>query len=276
MSTPQPLILARSAAVRFPGRRPLAAWRPARCCGSRHQGARAGVGLAAGKRRRRGPARAASASRCGSSSTTRRRSRCCSAGSCSPSRAALVHERRAHPRAARRSPRGRRQRGRGDARRRHPVLLVLGGPGVHRVRLRRRAARRDAVVPDRQPAGQRGRRRAAVRPVRLADRRPVHRLRPGRLRSSPASCSAACSSSATSSRSCSRRTCRRARPVRRPDLERPLRLRARRGAQHPRPRSGPTCWPASRSARSSTAGCPPTRSPASPARTTRSPSPPPC
>ncbi len=58
-----------------------------------------------------------------------------------------------------------------------PVLLVLGGAGVHRVRRRRRATRGDAQLPDRLPDGQRGRDRAAVRPVRLEGHRAVHRRR---------------------------------------------------------------------------------------------------
>ena len=54
---------------------------------------------------------------------------------------ALLHEHRTHPGAARRAPRRRRQRDGRRARRGHPVLLVQRGPGVHRLRRRRRPAR---------------------------------------------------------------------------------------------------------------------------------------
>ena len=47
------------------------------------------------------------------------------------------------------------------ARRRHPVLLLLRGAGIHRVRRRRRADRGDAELPDRLAAGQRDRDRPA-------------------------------------------------------------------------------------------------------------------
>ena len=60
-----------------------------------------------------------------------------------------------------------------DARHRHPVLLLLGGAAVHRLRAGGRAAGRDVLLPDLGADGQRGRAGAAVRPVRLEDRRPV-------------------------------------------------------------------------------------------------------
>ena len=64
---------------------------------------------------------------------------------------------------ARRPARGRRQRRRRQPRHRHAVLLVLGGAAVHRLRLGRRAARRDLLLPDRRADGQRGGARPAVR-----------------------------------------------------------------------------------------------------------------
>ena len=62
--------------------------------------------------------------------------------------------------------------------RRDAVLLVQRGAGVHRLRRRRRPARSDAQLPDREPDGERGRGRAPLRHVRLPDRRALRR-RPG-------------------------------------------------------------------------------------------------
>ena len=85
---------------------------------------------------------------------------------------------RADARPARRPARGGRQRGRGGARRRDPVLLLQRRPGLHRLRRRGRAARGDALVPDREPDGERDRGRAPVRPLRLPDRGALRRVGP--------------------------------------------------------------------------------------------------
>lgn len=101
-------------------------------------------------------------------------------------RPALVHEHREDPGAARRAQGGARERGRRRARCGHAVLLVQRRARVHRLRVRRRAARRDPVVPDREPPRERGRARAPLRDVRVEDRGPLplrradHRRR-GRL-----------------------------------------------------------------------------------------------
>ena len=92
-------------------------------------------------------------------------------------RVAQLHVGRADPRPVRRAARGRRQRRRGRAGGGDPVLLVFRRSCIHRVRRRRCSARRHPEFPDRQPARQRGRHRAAARPVRLEDHPAVHRRR---------------------------------------------------------------------------------------------------
>ena len=62
--------------------------------------------------------------------------------------------------------------------RRDAVLLLQRRAGVHRLRRRRDPARGHAQLPDREPAGERGRGRAPLRDVRLRGRRALHRLRP--------------------------------------------------------------------------------------------------
>ena len=57
-----------------------------------------------------------------------------------------------------------------------PFCSLQRGPGLHWLRRRRSAARDHAHLPDRKPNGERGRRRPALRDVRLQDRRPLHRL----------------------------------------------------------------------------------------------------
>ena len=64
-------------------------------------------------------------------------------------------------------------------RHRHAVLLLLGRAAVHRLRLRRRAARRHVLLPDLRPDGERGGARPVVRPGRLAGGAGLSRLRPG-------------------------------------------------------------------------------------------------
>ena len=86
----------------------------------------------------------------------------------------------------RRPRRGRGQRPGGLARRRHPVLFLLGGAAVHRLRAGGRAARHHLLVPDLGADGQRGRARAAARTLRLEDRRPLSRASALRSPSSPA------------------------------------------------------------------------------------------
>ena len=90
----------------------------------------------------------------------------------------LLHA-RAHPRAARRQERRRGQRHGRQPGHRHAVLLLLGGAAVHRLRAGRRAAGRDLLVPDLGADGQRGGAGAAVRPVRLEDRRALPGPGPG-------------------------------------------------------------------------------------------------
>ena len=85
-----------------------------------------------------------------------------------------IERTRAH---ARRQARRGRQRARGRARRRDAVLLLQRRAGVHRLRRRRDPARGHAQLPDRKPAGERGRGRAPLRDVRVRGRRALHRLR---------------------------------------------------------------------------------------------------
>ena len=59
-----------------------------------------------------------------------------------------------------------------------PVLQLLGGAAVHRLRRGRHPAGRDLLVPDRRAHGQRDRPGAALRAVRLGGRRPLPRHRP--------------------------------------------------------------------------------------------------
>ena len=107
---------------------------------------------------------------------------------------------RAHPRPARRQARRRRQRARGRARGRDPVLLLQRRASVHRLRRRRDPARGHAQLPDREPAGERGRGRVALRDVRRSRSPRSTSSSACCSRSSRASCSAGCGSSATSSR----------------------------------------------------------------------------
>ena len=62
----------------------------------------------------------------------------------------------------------------GSARRRHAVLLLLGGPPLPRVRHRGGAARRDVFLPDLGADGQRGGSRAALRALRLEGGGDLH------------------------------------------------------------------------------------------------------
>ena len=64
------------------------------------------------------------------------------------------------------------------ARHRHPVLLLLRRPAVHRFRQRRRAAGRHLLVPDLRTDGERGGARASVRAGRLESGADLSRLRP--------------------------------------------------------------------------------------------------
>ena len=165
---------------------------------------------------------------------------------------------------------GRGQCGRRRPRRRHPVLLVLGGAGLHRLRRRRRADRGDPVVPDRQPAGQRGRRRAALRPVRLQDRRPVRGVRAAhrdRRRVGARPAARRTLGGAVRLPDHPARKAGRARPG--AELVRPDGAGPRRGRHHPPQDLAVPAGRASASAHSSTAGPPRTSSPATPARTTR-------
>ena len=98
-------------------------------------------------------------------------------------RAVVLHA-RADAAGPRRQARGGRQRPRRAARGRDAVLLVLRGAAVHRLRHDRRAARRDVLVPGLGADGERGRARAAVRPLRLEGRRALRGHRASRSRSS--------------------------------------------------------------------------------------------
>lgn len=60
---------------------------------------------------------------------------------------------------------------------RHAVLLLLGGAAVRRLRVRRRTARRDLLVPDRGADGQRGCPWTAFRPRGLEGRADLSRFR---------------------------------------------------------------------------------------------------
>ncbi len=82
-------------------------------------------------------------------------------------RRALVLQPGAHPRAAARPPRGHRQRHGREPRHRHPLLQLLGGAALHRLRRSRHPAGRDLLVPHRRADGQRDRPGAALRPLRL-------------------------------------------------------------------------------------------------------------
>ena len=116
-----------------------------------------------------------------SSPTTRRRSCCCWRWSCSPWVSCAASSRRS----ARASMLAGRREGAGNvarriARHRHAVLLLLRRAAVHRLRLRRRAARRHLLLSDLRADGERGGARPAVRPGRLARGAGLSRLRPRR------------------------------------------------------------------------------------------------
>ena len=84
-----------------------------------------------------------------------------------------------HPGARPEDPRGKarggRQRDGGPPGHRHPLLLLLGGPPLHRVRHLGRPARRDVLLPRLRADGQRSRAGPSLRPVRVEDRGPLPR-----------------------------------------------------------------------------------------------------